>query len=631
MTTSTARRLRQAPPLATPETNEGGVVCLPRLLLDRAETTPDRVAMRRNEECVWREYTWREYAERTALVGLGLLELGVDHGDRVAIHCENRPEWLFSDLGIQGIGAVSVGVYPTSPPAELEYLLGHSEAKVLIAEDEEQLDKALAVRGRVPSLQKIVLIETALAGGHLDDPQVMTFADLEELGRRRRVEEFGERVESVRADDWAMIVYTSGTTGPPKGAVLSQRNLVAGASGISGVLEHASGGHVVGGEILSYLPLCHIFERMNSVVDALWFGVVVNFGKGSDSFASDLRDVQPTAFAGVPRVWEKMLAAVEIRMANASWAKRTTFALAMRSGQRVAARRMAGRMRWHDHVLYAIGWLVLYRSLRDKLGLRRVRLAISGAAPIAPQVLEFFWGIGVPVREGYGQTENTAVATFSGGDIVKIGKVGPPLPGVEIRIADDGEILTRSAANFVGYLKNPDATAETLDADGWLHTGDVGWVDADGFLQITDRKKDLLITAGGKNVSPQEIENKLKVSPYVREAVVFGDRRKYLTALIGIELDTVGDWASRRFIPYTTYEDLASKPEVLALVAEWVEHVNREVARVEEIKAFRLLPDELDHENGQLTATQKVKRRAISEQFHHLIEEMYGPQREGTG
>jgi long-chain acyl-CoA synthetase len=237
----------------------------------------------------------------------------------------------------------------------------------------------------------------------------------------------------------------------------------------------------------------------------------------------------------------------------------------------------------------------------------------------------------VPVREGYGQTENTAVATFSGGHTVKIGKVGPALPGVEIRIADDGEILTRSIANFVGYLKNPEATAETLDAEGWLHTGDVGWLDEDGFLQITDRKKDLLITAGGKNVAPQEIENKLKVSPYVREAVVFGDRRKYLTALIGIELDTVGDWASRRFIPYTTYEDLASKPEVVDLIAEWVEHVNREVARVEEIKAFRLLPYELDHENGQLTATQKVKRRAISDQFHHLIEDMYGAQAEGSG
>ncbi len=591
---------------------------LPALLLRRAEVTPDRPALRHHEECVWAETTWAEYARRVANVGLGLAALGVQPGDRVAIHSDNRPEWLYADLGTQGIGAVPVGVYPTSPPAELEYLLNHSEAVVLVTEDEEQLDKALEIRERVPSLRNIVVVDTTLVSGYLDDPQILSFEQLEALAADRPLEEFAERVELLGIDDLATLVYTSGTTGPPKGAMLSHRNLLSVGASLDRVEEAGSND-----EILSYLPLCHVAELATSLIDALWFGVVVNFGKGSDTFASDLAEVQPTAFLGVPRVWEKMLAAVEIHMADASWLKRHTYSFWMRRGERVARRRMTDTMRAVDWAVYFVGWLALYRSLRTKLGLRRTRLALSGAAPIAPKVLEFFWALGVPVREVYGQTENAALATFTPSELVKIGKVGRAMPGVEIAIADDGEILTRSPGNFLGYFKNPEATATTIDAGGWLHTGDVGYLDEDGFLQITDRKKDLIITAGGKNISPSEIENRLKVSPFVREAIVIGDRRKYLTALIGIEFDTVGDWASRRQIPYTTYADLASKPEVEQLVREWVAHVNRELAQVEQIKDFRLLPEGLDHENGQLTATQKVKRRAISEQFGGLVEEMY--------
>jgi long-chain acyl-CoA synthetase len=376
-------------------------------------------------------------------------------------------------------------------------------------------------------------------------------------------------------------------------------------------------------EVLSYLPLCHIAERLNSVINALNVGYVVNFGKGGESLAVDLREVQPTLFLGVPRVWEKMLASMETRVADATWLKNRTYWFWLRKGERIAPRRMNGTMRLVDRLMAGLGYVFLYRSVRDKLGLRRVRIAMSGSAPIAPKVLEYFWALGVPVREGYGQTENTALATFTPEVDVRIGRVGVALPGVELAFADDGEILTRSAANFVGYLNNPEATAATLDADGWLHTGDIGALDADGYLAITDRKKDLIITAGGKKISPSELENALKVSPYVREAVLIGDRRKYLTALIGIELDTVGDWASRRFLPYTTYEDLASKPEVRALINEWVEHVNRDLAQAETIKRFALLPRELGHENGQLTATQKVKRAAVIAEFRDLIEEMY--------
>jgi long-chain acyl-CoA synthetase len=591
---------------------------LPALLLARADARPDAVALRRHERGRWREVTWSAYAERAASAGLSLLELGVGHGDVVAIHSDNRPEWLFVDLGAQGIGAVSVGIYPTSPPSEVEYLLGHSEASVLVVEDEEQLDKALQVRERLEHLRHIVVLDADSAWRHLDDPQVMTYEAFEALGGQRSGDEYGRLVSALDPSDTATIVYTSGTTGPPKGAMLSHANLVSAASALSALGEVTSRD-----EVLSYLPLCHIAERMNSEVDALFFGVVVNFGEGAASFGQDLRDVQPTAFLGVPRVWEKMLATVEIHMADASWSKRQVYAFWIRQGRRIGRRRMRDAMRPFDWVVYFFGWLMLYRSLRDKVGLRRIRIAISGAAPIAPEVLEFFWSIGVPVREGYGQTENSSIATFTPQELTKIGKVGKALPGVELRIADDGEILTRSSANFLGYLKNPTATAETLDAEGWLHTGDVGWLDDDGYLTITDRKKDILITAGGKNISPSEIENMLKVSPFVREAVVIGDRRKYLTALIGIELDTVADWASRHRLPYTTYADLSRKPEVHALVGEWVDHVNADLSQVEQIKHFRLLPKELGHEDGQLTATQKVKRKAVIEEFADLIEEMY--------
>jgi len=376
-------------------------------------------------------------------------------------------------------------------------------------------------------------------------------------------------------------------------------------------------------EVLSYLPLCHIAERLISVINAVGVGYTVNFGEGGESFVTDLQEVQPTFFLGVPRVWEKFMAGVEIRMADASAIKRAIYRSWMKRGAKIAHSRMNGGLGPGGKVSYFIGWLLLYRSVRKKLGLLRVREALSGAAPISPQVLEYFWALGVPVREGYGQTENTAQATITPIDDVRIGKVGLAVPGSEIAISAEGEILTRGPGVFLGYFNDPAATAATVDADGWLHTGDVGELDADGFLTITDRMKDIIITAGGKNVSPSEIENKLKVSPYVREAIVIGDRRKYLTALIGIEGDTVGNWASRRNLMFTTYADLASKPEVVELVAEAVAEANADLAQVETIKSFRLLPKELDQEDGEVTATQKVKRAAIATEFAALIDDMY--------
>jgi long-chain acyl-CoA synthetase len=590
---------------------------LPALLLERAGERPDAVALRHKQRGRWREWSWAEYAERAARTGLGLRALGVRPGDRVGIHSENRPAWLLADLGAQGVGAISVGVYPTSPAAEVEYVLGHCGARVLVCEDEEQLDKAIEVRERLPDLERIVLIDPRGVVVE-DDPMVLTFEELERLGGEAKLEEYEQSVQSIKASDAGIMVYTSGTTGPPKGAMLTHANLLAAADAYVDAYDLGPSD-----EVLSYLPLCHIAERLVSLVDALRAGYLVNFGEGPDTFAADLAEAQPTFFLGVPRVWERMMATVEIRVADADPLKRLAYRYWIARGRALARRRLTGGRRIGDRLVEALGFVFLFRALREKLGMRRIRVALSGAAPIAPEVLEWLWAFGVPVREGYGQTENTAMATYTPADDVRIGRVGRALPGVELRIGDEGEILTRSAGVFPGYWNDPEATAATVDGDGWLHTGDMGELDQDGFLAITDRKKDIIITAGGKNVSPSEIENKLKVSPFVREAVVIGDRRKFLTALIGIDGEVVGDWATRRGIPYTTYADLSARPEVRELVSEAVDAANSELARVEGVKRFELLPVELDHEDGQLTATQKVKRAAIAEQFQDQIEEMY--------
>ncbi len=589
---------------------------LPSTVLRRARTTPARVALRKKDLGRWKTYTWEAYGQRVEAVARGLQLLGVEPGDRVAIHGENRPAWLFADLGVQALGAISVGIYPTSPAVEVEYLLSHSGAKVLVAEDEEQVDKALSVRKQLKALERIVVVDPR--GVDMDDDLLMTLAELEALGATSAFD-VGAAATAIDSEAAAIIVYTSGTTGPPKGAMLSHRNLRAAAVGAGdafGVHERT--------EVLSYLPLCHIAERLVSGIDAVAHGYVVNFGEGSETFLQDLREVQPTFFLGVPRVWEKLLAGIEIRMADAGWLKRTNYKLWMGVGRSVARRRWAtGRVRGLDRLRYFLGWLLLYRPLRAKLGLSRVEGVLSGAAPIAPQVLEFFWALGVPVREGYGQTENTAQGTITPGDDVRLGKVGRPVAGCELRIADDGEVLTRGPGTFLGYYKDPKATKAAVDKDGWLHTGDVGVLDDDGFLQITDRKKDIIITAGGKNISPSEIENRLKVSPFVREAVAIGDQRKYLVALIGIELDTVGAWAQQHRIGFTTYADLSAKPEVVGLIEDWVAQVNAELAQVETVKRVALLPKELEQEDGEVTATQKVKRRAIEQQFAGLIEGLY--------
>ncbi|MFG1943009.1 AMP-dependent synthetase/ligase [Nonomuraea sp. NPDC048826] len=596
---------------------------------DRAAETPDAVAMRHKDFGIWREVTWHAYWDRAELVGHALLALGVEPGDRVAIHAENRPEWLYGDIGTVAARGVTVGLYPTNPPAEVAYLLADSGAKILIAEDQEQVDKALAVIDECPELRHVVYVEPRGIRGRYTDPRLMPWEELLALGaghREAHPRALDDRMAGARPDDVATLIYTSGTTGPPKGVMLTVGNIEFGIETLALGGGFADPPPSTRDLTLSYLPLCHVAERAFTV----WFnaaaGVQVNFAESIDTVQANLREVQPTILFGVPRIWEKVLAQVDIRLESASPLKKATGRFWLRVADRIGDTlvRTGGTHTTVTRLLYAAGWVFCYRALRERLGMRRVRYAASGAAPIAPDVLKFYMGIGIPMHEVYGMSENTAIATANRPGRVRLGTVGEPHPGVELRIDEvTGEIMTRHRGTFAGYWGKPRATADVLDPDGWLHTGDVGeWVDGT-HVRITDRMKDIIITAGGKNVAPSELENALKASPYIKEAVVIGDQRPHLVALIGIELDTVGEWARRRRIPYTTYRDLSEKPETRVLVQGIVDEVNARFARAEQIKRFAFLPKELDHEDGELTATQKVKRSAIAKLFEQQVEGMY--------
>lgn len=594
----------------------------------RAQETPERVALRDKDLGLWCEITWAEYWDNVQTVAHGLLALGVEPGDRVAIHSENRPEWVYSDLATVAIRAITTGLYPTNPPAEVRYLLADSGAKILIAEDQEQVDKALEVKDELPDLAKIVYIEPRGVRNYAD-PLLLSWDELLALGVEHR-DSHPEAIERLMGEttpeDIVTLIYTSGTTGPPKGAMLSVRNV---EFTIEALVE--GGGFTSPPPrdddlLLSYLPLCHVVERIFTVWFNLAAGSQVNFAESIDTVQKDLREVQPTIFLGVPRIWEKLHAGIHIRAANATWLKRANFRLWTRAADRIAETlvKTGGNHTLTTRLLYAIGYLFLFRALKDRIGMRKCRFAASGAAPIAPDLLRFYMGIGVPMHEVYGMTENSAVATANRPGRIKLGTVGEPHPKTEMRIDETtGEILSRHPGVFAGYWRDPEKTAAAFTEDGWLRTGDVGeWVDGT-HIKITDRLKDIVITAGGKSISPSELENALKSSPYIKEAIVVGDRRPYLTALIGIEFETVGNWAERNRISYTTYADLSEKPEVIELVQGVVDDVNEGAARAEGIKRFRMLRKELDHEDGELTATQKVKRTAIAKQFGDLVESMY--------
>jgi len=601
------------------------------LARDWAGRNPAQIALREKDFGIWQEYSWAETWDLIETAAHGLLELGVAVGDRVAIHSEDRPEWVILDLATVAVRGVTVGLYPTNPTAEVEYLIGDCTPVVFFAEDQEQADKVLEVPAETAAPVRRILYTEPRGFGDYDDPRLLFWDTFLEMGRRHREarpDAVAQRMAAATDSDVMTLVYTSGTTGPPKGAMLTNANAAYCVDKIVNETERFPDG--VGPNpkdfIVTYLPLCHVAERIFSTWTAVGAGPSLNFAESIETVTENLREIQPTLFFAVPRIWERLHAQVTIKGNDATPFKRVFLRFTMALARVIGRQKVAngGSHTVMTRLLYAIGQPLVFRAMKERIGLRRCRHAGSGAAAIAPEVLEFFIGIGVPVFELYGMTENSAVATCNFAGRMKLGTVGEPYSDIGLRIDDTtGEIQTKHPGVFAGYWNKPEQTAETFTDDGWLMTGDVGeWVDGT-HVKIVDRIKHIIITSGGKNISPSEIENSLKTSPYVKEAMVIGDGRKFVSALIGIELETVGDWAQRNAIPYTTYRDLSEKQEVIELISKVVDETNKKFARVEQIKKFKMLPKELDHEDGELTATQKLKRNAMEDMFRDLVESMY--------
>ncbi|MES2480586.1 MAG: long-chain fatty acid--CoA ligase [Pseudomonadota bacterium] len=606
---------------------------LPQMLRWRARHEPAATALREKSLGIWQGISWREYDERARWVAMGLHKLGLRRGDRIAIAAEGVPEWFFADLGAEMVGVEVVGVYPTNPWQELQYIVRHSQAKVVVCGDQEQTDKVLdALRQGegLPTLAHIVCIDSK-GMRHYDRTRVRSFAGLMELGREALEADTGaaqwldQEIDAASADDINVLIYTSGTTGPPKGAMLSHRNLTFATCQFA----QASGLKAGGYEAVCYLPLCHVAERSYSMVLHLVLGGVVNFAESIDTVAVNIREIAPTFFLGVPRIWEKLQQNIVFSTREAGNLWRPVFDLAMRRGRKLVERRAArgGRRSLLEHAEHGLWHWLLLRNIQRIMGLDRSRVRICGGASVSPETLMFFEILGLQVCQGYGLTESTGMAFVQRpGGASRVGSCGFPLQGTQMRLAEDGEILLRSPGVFKGYLNDDAGTAATLDEEGWLRTGDIGRLDEAGELMIVDRKKAIIITSGGKNIAPSEIENALRDSPYVREAIVVGDGRKYLGGLIQIDFDTVGRWASENDISYSSYKSLAVHPEVNKLVAGVVSEINKRFARVENVRRFVILEKELDHEDGELTATQKIRRSAIERKFARELSIIYDAQ-----
>jgi long-chain acyl-CoA synthetase len=594
---------------------------VPALFWHRVTTRSDKVAMREKDRGIWKAYTWRDYGDNARSIGLGLISLGLEPGDCVAILSDNNKEWLFCDLAVLCSAGISTGIYPTDSPAQVEYLVNDCKAKFLFVENEEQLDKILAVRERTPHLKKIIVFD--LEGlREFKDPQVMPLSELTALGAdyaRQNAAEWERRIALPKPGDVAIIVYTSGTTGPSKGALLTHRNIIFQV----GAFKRINLAIKETDEALNFLPLCHVAERFGGCYNHIASMHVVNFAEAPDTVPQNLREVSPHIFLAVPRVWEKLYSGITIALKEGTALGRLAYRAAIGVGRKASAYELDGKPVPLSLLMarYVGDWFVL-KNIRVMMGLNRIRYAATGAAPISPDLISWYWALGIRMYEVYGQTENAGLATSNYPGHIKIGTIGVTAPGTELKLSPQGEILLRGPHIFSGYLNKPDKTAEAL-RDGWLHTGDVGLVDNSGFVRITDRMKDIIITAGGKNITPSEIENQLKFSPYISDAIVIGDKRSYLTCLVMIDQDNVVKFAQDHDVPFTNYASLCRAPEVVELIGKEIEAVNKMFARVETIKKFKLIDQLLTAEDEELTPTMKLKRGLVEKKYGALIDDMY--------
>ena len=595
---------------------------LPGLLAGRAREHPDRVALREKEFGIWRETTWAGLLDRVRAFALGLVELGVRKGDRIAIIGDNRPEWVIAELGAQAVGALPLGLYQDSIAPELARMLEAAEARLIVAEDQEQVDKVLEVRERAPGLEHVVYYDPRGMYGY-EAPGLTAFEEVEALGRvfgDRFPYEFDRRLVGIDPGDIALLCTTSGTTSVPKLAMLSHANLLAMADQLVEVDPMGPGD-----EFVSFLPLAWIGEQMVGVASALLAGFTVNFPEETATVRSDMREIGPAFLMSPPRIWENMVSDMQVMAEDATPLKRRMYRWAMKQGTRAAeARFEGGRDGLAARCRHRVAdWTVL-RPIRDQLGLSRTRRAYTGGAALGPDVFRFFHAIGVNLKQLYGQTEVSGISVVHRDGDIRFHTVGRPFPETEIRISDEGEILCRSPAVFQGYFRNPEATAETL-ADGWLRSGDAGYFEEDGHLVVIDRLADVMKLPDGTGFSPQFVENKLKFSPYVREAVVFGGGdAPFVTAMIAIDMENAGQWAERRRIPHTTFTDLARRAEVYALVRDHVAAINRDLPAAARVRRFLLLHKELHADDAELTRTRKVRRRHVEDRFGGIIAALQG-------
>ena len=595
---------------------------IPAMFWNAVKQRGPKVWMRQKHLGLWRSQTWNQTAQAVSEIAGGLMSLGFAKGECTSILANTVVEWVWADLAVLSCGGVSNGIYPTDAASQVQYLCEDSRTTFLFVEDDEQLDKALEVRDQLPSLRKIVVFD--MEGlRKLDDANIISLDDLRALGRdylAQHPNELQQRVDACQPDDLAILVYTSGTTGKPKGAMHLHAGLVYTVRGFNTLIAQDERD-----ERMCFLPLCHIAERMGGEYFALYTGTKLNFVEHPETIPENVREIAPTVFTGVPRVWEKFYSGVMISLKEAGAVQQAAYAWGIGVGTAIANKVLAGESvsGWLKLKFQIAQWLAL-NNVRKLIGIHRARFLVTGAAPISPDLVRWYLALGVPMLEVWGMTETCGASTGVPAERMRPGSIGPAASFNEVRLDPaTGEILVRGKNVFAGYLNLPEKTAETIDPDGWLHTGDVGVMDADGYFRITDRMKDIIITAGGKNVTPSELENDLKFSPYITDAVVIGDKRPFLTVIIMIDQENVEKYAQDADVPFSNYASLTRSPEVQALIQGEIDRVNKKFARVEQIKKFFLLENQLTAEDEELTPTMKLKRKLVEKKYAAQIEAMY--------
>ncbi len=599
-----------------------GNYTFPKLLREKYLKWGDnKVAIREKDYGIWNEVTWKGYYENVKYFALGLKKLGFERGEHISIIGNNEPEWVYAELAAQSLGGAVIGIYQDSTPPEIKYIAELSDSVYVITEDQEQTDKLLEIKDELPLLRKVIYWDPKGMRNYRD-PILMSFKEVQELGREFEKEHpnlFEEEIDKGNEEDIALILTTSGTTSLPKLAMLTHKNMLKMAENLLVKVDPM----YPDDEFVSFLPLAWVGEQMMSISGGLLIGFTVNFPEEPTTVTENIREIGPHVMFSPPRVWEGIVSMIQVKIEDSTPLKKLVYRTFMPIGYRMADfkfNKQKPPLKWK--ILYKIGYFMLFRALKDRIGMSRIRKAYTGGAALGPDVFRFYHAIGVNLKQIYGQTEIAGISVVHRDDGIKFETVGKPIPETEIRISEEGEILSRSPSVFKGYYKNPEATAEALK-DGWLHSGDAGYIDEDGHLVVIDRMKDVMRLSDGSIFSPQYIENKLKFSPYIKEAVVFGKDKPYVTAFINIDYENVGKWAENHQIAYTTYTDLSQKPEVYELIRKDVERVNKQLPEAARIKRFLILHKELDADDQELTRTKKVRRRFIEQKYNELVRAMY--------